>query len=117
MKTYHSDQLGFEIDIPDEWELAPNYSTSPKVYFQLGCYTEAFNFEVDALFPERLLEYTEYEFRQYAHQNGFHELVFGRIFVGGKQHVCARYHVLDKMGERWNKKYMLVFGATEYAIT
>ncbi len=117
MKTFHSEQLGFEIDIPDEWELAPNYSTSPKVFFQLGCYAEAFNFEVGPLFPERLLEYTEYEFRQYAHQHSFHELVFGRIIVAGKQHVCAHYHVLDGQGERWNKKYMLVFGATEYAVT
>ena len=38
----------------------------------------------------------------------------GRFIVEGKEHVWARYYM---WGGVWTKKYMLVFGGTEYAIT
>jgi tetratricopeptide (TPR) repeat protein len=117
MKTYRHDKLGFEIDIPEEWLLAPIPDGGPKDFFQFGCYNEAFNFEIGPLIPERLLEYTELEFRLYAQNNRFTDLEFGKVTVGGREHVWARYHIQDRWGNRWNKKYMLVFGGTEYTIT
>jgi tetratricopeptide (TPR) repeat protein len=117
MKTYRNEKLGFEIDIPEEWLLAPIPDEGPKDFFQFGCPNEAFNFEIGPLIPERLLEYTELEFRLYAQNKGYTDLEFGRITVGGREHVWARYHIQDAMRSRWNKKYVIVFGGTEYTIT
>lgn len=117
IKTYRNEEAGIEIDVPEEWLLAPIPSGSPKDSFQFGCLDEAFNFEIGPLFPERLLEYTELEFRLYAQNKGYTDLEFGRIMVGGREHVWARYHIQDMMGNRWNKKYIIVFGGTEYTIT
>jgi tetratricopeptide (TPR) repeat protein len=39
---------------------------------------------------------------------------FGKISVEGKDHVWARYRLGHEI---WAKKYMIVFGGTEYAIT
>ncbi len=75
---------------------------------------EAFNLTARPLLPERLLEYTEFEFRQYTQHQGYTDLEFGRILVGGRYHVLARYN----MGKgAWSKKYMIVFAGIEYAIT
>jgi tetratricopeptide (TPR) repeat protein len=117
MKTYRNEQLGFEIDMPEEWLPSPIPGVGPKDFIQFGCPNEAFNFEVGPLFPERLLEYTELEFRLYAQHKGYTDLEFGRITVGGREHVWARYHIRDEWGDRWNKKYVIVFGGTEYTIT
>jgi len=117
MKTYRNERLGFEIDIPEEWLLAPIPDEGPKSFFQFGCYNEAFNFEIGPLIPERLLERTELEFRLYAQTKGFTDLEFGRIVVGDREHAWARYRVQDGLGLRWNKKYMIVFAGTEYTIT
>jgi tetratricopeptide (TPR) repeat protein len=130
MKTYRNEKHGFEIDMPEEWSPVPGVaygllgmlsgSTKREVgkdCFQYGCYNEAFNFEIGPLFPEPLLSDTEREFTLYAQNRGFTELEFGRIIVGGKEHVSARYYIHDKMGKRWNKKYMIIFGGIEYTIT
>ncbi|KAA3659946.1 MAG: hypothetical protein DWQ04_20800 [Chloroflexi bacterium] len=117
MKTFRNEQHGFEIDIPDEWLLAPIPSGSTKEFFQFGNPNEAFNFVIGPLIPERLLERTELEFRLYAQSKNYINLEFGRITVGGKEHVWARYLIQDAMGNKWNKKYMIVFGTTEYSIT
>lgn len=117
MKTYQNEQLGFAIDIPEEWLRSPIPSEGLEDVVQLGCYDEAFNFVVGPLLPERLLERTELEFRLYAQSQGYTDLEFGRITVGGKEHIWARYRIQDKMGTRWNKKYMIVFGVTEFTIT
>ena len=54
------------------------------------------------------------QFKRYAHAKGYTALELGRTTVQGKDHIWARYH----MGNRdWTKKYMIVFGETEYAIT
>ncbi len=128
MKTYRNDRHGFKIDLPGHWQvigpsthfdryLEPIGSTDPHDFFQFACPEEAFNFVINPLGLEPALEDTESEFTIFAHDHHFYDVVFGRINVGGREHVCAYYHVLDRMGERWNKKYMIVFGGIEYSIT
>jgi tetratricopeptide (TPR) repeat protein len=129
MKTYRSDRHGFEIDIPEAW-LEPEHPelveklfgeappiTDPHDWNQIGCADEAFNFVINPLGMEPPLEDTEDEFTIYAHDHEFRGLEFGRITVRNKDHVWARYSIQDPMGTRWNKKYMIVFGGTEYSIT
>ena len=130
MKTYQNEKHGFEIDIPENWSPPPAIAykiagilSGPmprglqKDVFQYGCAEEAFNFEIAPLFPEPLLEDTDREFQLFARDRGYSNLVLGRITVAGKEHVCASYFINDNMGKRWNKKYMLVFGGMEFAIT
>ncbi len=130
MKTYHNEKHGFEIDIPENWSPPPaiaytiaSIMSGPmppgleKDVFQYGCAQEAFNFEIAPLFPEPLLEDTDREFLLFARDRGYTNLVLGRILAAGKEHVCASYYINDNMGKRWNKKYMLVFGGVEFAIT
>jgi tetratricopeptide (TPR) repeat protein len=130
MKTYLNEKHGFEIDLPESWAPAPELPPGlmdalagpippgiNKDCFQYGCYDEAINFEIGPLYPEPLLDDTVIEFKVYAQVQGFKNLHFGRINVAGKEHVCAHYYINDNMGPRWNKKYMLVFGGIEYALT
>ena len=129
MKTYRNDKHNFEIDVPENWSpppaqayeymkmLNPLPAGMQKDVIQYGCYDEAFNFEIGPLFPEPLLEDTEVEFKLFVRTRGFKDLHMGRIVVAGKEHVCASYCIDDEMGKRWNKKYMIVFGGVEYAIT
>lgn len=112
MKKYTNEALGFEIDIPEEWPL-PTILESDTLVFNYKP-IEGLNFVIGAKLPERLLEYTEFEFRHFAHNAGHTELVFGRISVGGKDHVWARYKMPSGV---WAKKYIIVFSGVEYAIT
>jgi len=111
MKKYTNQTHGFEIDIPKHWP-NPTELTPDSLIFNCAP-LESLNFVIGPLTPERLPEYTEFEFRQYVQKNGYSDLAFGRISVGNKNHVCARYN----MGGLWTKKYMIVFAGIEYAIT
>ncbi len=129
-ELYTNEKHQFCIQLPANWSLAPEppsafvaafgLSIPPgmnKDCFQFGCMEEAMNFEIAPLSPEPLLEDTEKEFVIFTRMRGYKNLHFGRINVAGKEHVCADYFIDDAMGKRWNKKYMLVFGGIEYALT
>lgn len=116
MKTYRSEQHGFEIDLPKEWLLprgeAIKGPSGDAVVFQHRT-GDNLNITIGPALPEPL-ERTERAFTRYALSRQYTELEFGRITVGGQEHVWARY----RMGTGdWAKKYMLVFGDTEYAMT
>ena len=112
MKSYKNNELGFEIEIPDQWP-GPKRVAKNTLLFNRSP-IEIFNFVIGPILPERLLEYTEFEFRQYAQRKKHTDLEFGRIAVEGKDHVWARYCMVDG---NWAKKYLIVFGRVEYAIT
>lgn len=112
MKKYKNEALGFEIDIPEEWPHATILESNCLMFDQAPI--ERFNFVIGFLLPERLLEYTEFEFKQFAQKHGHTDLNFGRILVGGIDHVWARYQMASGV---WTKKYVVVFSGVEYAIT
>ena len=116
-QTYRNEEQGFKIDIPEKWRRSRISSSGPGDLVQYGCYEEAFNFLAAPLSPEPPLDQTERDFVQHAMLMGFSELAFGRIQVAGKEHVCAKYRILDGSSERWNKKYMIVLDEIEYTIT
>ena len=112
MKQYANEALGFEIDIPEEWHIPTTLGPNTLVFNHTPI--ESLNFVIGTQLPERLLEYTEFEFRHFAHNAGHTELNFGRIAVGRKAHVWARYKMPSGI---WAKKYIIVFSGVEYAIT
>ncbi len=116
MKAYRNKQLGFEIAIPKEWSLprgeAIKTPFGESIGFGCGV-DENFNFQIGWSIPEPI-DQTEHEFRRYAQEKHYTELELGRITVGDRDHVWARY----RMGTGdWAKKYLINFGETEYAIT
>lgn len=118
MTTYRNERHGFEIDVPEEWSLPTGvlsrlFGRDRNPSFGCGP-NEAFNFDIGPLIPEPPLDHTEREFRRYAQDKGYTELELGRITVQGRDHVWARYHMGHGL---WTKKYMLILGGTEYAIT
>jgi hypothetical protein len=112
MKTYLNERFGFEMDIPSEW--TPREQAAPgSVIFMLSP-DETVNLQAGPMPPNNSLEQTESEFRRYAQERGYTGLDFGRITAQNKAHLWVRY----RMGQGdWSKKYMLEFGASEYAIT
>jgi len=89
MKTYRSDQHGFEIDIPENWSFHSEGSVSHplgkdrSLIFKCGP-NEAFNIQIGALTPEPTLQQTESKFRRYAEEKGYTSLGFGRVTAGEK---------------------------------
>jgi len=112
MKIYQNEELGFELHIPDDWPSALNMSPDSIVF---DCSpVERLNIIVGPLVPERLLEYTQIEFIQYAKAQRYTEVEVGIINVEDKDHAWARYNMGN---ENWTKKYMVAFSGIEYAIT
>jgi tetratricopeptide (TPR) repeat protein len=112
MKSYRNNELGFEINSPDEWP-TPTVPSPNSIVFNCTP-VERFNFIVGPLIPERLLEYTQGEFIQYAKSRGYTGVETGQIIVENRNYAWGRYNMGN---ENWAKKYMLVFGGIEYAIT
>ena len=111
MKIYRNKRLGFQINVPAEWAL-PVRAGSDGVIFRCGP-DEALNIIAGPL-PPRSYQDTERQFAQYAQERGYDDLEVGRILVGGKNHIWARYRLEHRL---WYKKYLIVFGGMEYAIT
>jgi hypothetical protein len=118
MKTYHNAKLGFEIELPDEWSFLREEQVShalgkdDSLLFHCGA-NQAFNMQIGLVTPLPLSQ-TEDEFKRYAQSRGYTSLEFGRCLVAGMVHVWGRYYTGNGT---WTKKYMIVFGETEYAIT
>ena len=81
------------------------FSTGPNEYL---------NIAVEIMKPEPPPHFLVYFFLQYAQQMNFSDCTFGRIFVGQKEHVWARYQMLNNV---WSKKYMIILNETGYAIS
>jgi tetratricopeptide (TPR) repeat protein len=116
MKTWRIKALGIEISVPREWSLATREPIETpfgqEVVFRCVEH-EQFNIQIGPSFSHSLEE-IEREFRRYALGKHYTALEFGRIVVGDSEHVWARY--LMGTGD-WAKKYLIVFGSTEYDIT
>jgi tetratricopeptide (TPR) repeat protein len=112
MKTYRNVRHGFEIDVPTEW-LPPAQVAVEGLKFNCSS-NEAFNIQMGPMISETSLDDTEAEFKRYAQKKGYTAVEFGRITVQGRDHIWARYHMA---GGDWTKKYLIVFGQTEFSIT
>ncbi|HUI87406.1 MAG TPA: hypothetical protein VLX61_01650 [Anaerolineales bacterium] len=112
MRSYKNEELGFEIEIPENWH-TPILESQNKIVFDIAP-SQTIIILVERLSPERLLEFTQYEFMQYCRARGYTGVEFGRIYVENKEHVCAIYNMGN---DNWAKKYMIVFDYVEYGIT
>lgn len=130
-KTYRDPKHGFEIDIPENWEIHQESvpaSALASVFSGLRCghgsdvdvvFTngpdEIMNFLVETMNSEPTPSFTERLFRAQAqHTMNYTHCEYGRIIVGNKAHAWARYLFSNKL---WSKKYMIVLDGKGYAIT
>ena len=128
METYQNKKYGFEIDLSDEWfvytgtipllptilfTIANGWIPKADVEFSTGP-NEYLNIVVEIIKPEPPPQFLEHFFRQYAQQMNFTDCTYGRIFVGQKEHVWARYQMHNNV---WSKKYMIILNGVGYAIS
>ena len=116
MKICRIKALGIEISVPREWSLAAREPIETpfgqEIVFRCGEH-EQFNIQIGPSFSQSREE-IERDFRRYALGKHYTDLDLGRIVVGDSEHVWARY--LMGTGD-WAKKYLIVFGSTEYDMT
>jgi hypothetical protein len=115
-KTYQNAQIGFEIDIPEDWSPPPGEALKTpfgvSIMFQCGGH-ESCNIQIGQTLPESLNQ-IEQAFRRHALKSQYTDLEFGTMAVGNKDHLWARYRL---GADAWFKKFIVVLGNTEYDIT
>jgi tetratricopeptide (TPR) repeat protein len=112
MRIYCNEDLGFSLNIPDDWSGPINLNSGTVLFDRAP--VESLNIIVGPQAPEMLLEYTQQQFFHYANSKGYTDVEVGAIMVESKDHAWAGY---DMGGGKRAKKYMLVFGGVEYAVT
>jgi hypothetical protein len=117
MKTYRNEQLGFELEVPEEWTpprgRASHTPFGDSIPFDCS-YIETFNLQVSPLDPASSPEQTANKFQRYVQDNNYTSLEFGRLTVEGKEHTWARFYLGSG---KWGKKYWIALDGIEYAIT
>ncbi|MFZ6028080.1 MAG: hypothetical protein ACOYYS_10220 [Chloroflexota bacterium] len=109
MKTYKDKKYNIEIAIPDEWYLDKEripilpsimmllkmgYVPGVEIAFHNG-ENEALNISIEKMEPEPTPEFCEMMFNLVARQGNYTHISYGRIVVGGRQHACVKYKLLD----------------------
>lgn len=128
-RTHEHQRLGFALDLPADWSLVtapPPWHIRMMVRLQgvpqpdasvvefICGSEESLNVSVKSLGADMPPDVTELIMTLEAQDLEFTDPVFGRIFVGGREHATARYIA---WGQVHSKKYLLVFGGRGYALT
>ncbi len=116
MKTFIDEQLGFKMDVPDNWALPECGATHTPFgeTIDFGCeYFEAFGLLIGHANPNQSPEQMENEFRQAVQRSDPISLQFGKLSLAGKEHLWARYYLGD---DKWRKDYFIVLQGRVYTV-
>lgn len=131
MKTYTDNDRGYKIELSDDWAIDTKRTPFiARLLFRLiyggplqtgmafvrgaNEALETLNVSVESMPPGMTPEIAQRFFVEYAQQQGYADISFGRIVVGGKEHAWARYQIANNV---WSKKYMIILNNIGYAIT
>ncbi len=117
MKTYRNVELGFQMEIPEDWSPPKSggvQSTIGKLVILTWDSNEYFSLTINQLPREESLNQVENEIREQARFYNFSSLGLGRFIVDGKQHVWMRYY--NPRIRKWCKKYFIALSGTGYLV-